>query len=393
MVLHDPEDGLIMRICVIAGVMLIGAALPAFAQPAVVARDALACGDGNAVRALNDGTDPHHNDNHWRSDVVARGHCGMLPRGMRVIEVGGDRDLIQIVSSTAGEAGHLFLEASDISAKPEGQEAAASAAHVAEPPTAPASPWRMNTSADGLATCQLDSDATAGHVALVATAVRPGVVRLILRRPSWSFPANTLVHADVAFSDNAVARLVGTAEGNELAVELTDVTLPPFIQEFSGSRTATISFTSMRNEPAWEVNLHDAAPAVSVLSDCIRQRHIAASPPLGEAAPPVADVAVTRPAILPYPLRRPAGSPMTPLKAVRSPDVNRAYSQCLQTEVRTQHTADDNPDYEALVTMSQCIPQWRAWMKDCRKGGQATDKDCTAGSLRAAKSDLAFVAR
>jgi len=104
--------------------MLMGIALSAVAQPALTTRDALACADGNAVRALNDETDPRRTNTTWRSEVAARGRCGILPRGMRVIKTGLDGDLIQIVSVVESGSATLFLQASDISVKPQGQEAA-----------------------------------------------------------------------------------------------------------------------------------------------------------------------------------------------------------------------------------------------------------------------------
>ena len=411
----------------------------AWAELAYTHRDAVACIDPRAVRALNNGADPRQADPAWIMDVARRGQCGTLPGGTPVTKTGEAADLARIVASNGGRPGELFIARADLGLAPPVQphdpatEAALSAfidhpapASPAPPPLpAPAAgPWQFSASSEGLYTCQIAADSAQGRLALVAVAARPRIARLLLQRTVWGIPPGTLVHATLSFAGDAPLQLVGIGDGTDITVDLTEVTLPPFLHGLTGAPAGTVTFTSVTNEPPWTLDLRGAAPAAAAMAACVRDHHINAPPPLGETRPMAAltpppppagrqpwsrqawsgqassgqgsgpdDAAPPSPRRPPPPARRaPAAAPPAPpvqqSQAQPSPepaDGTKAYVGCLRSEARSGQYTTGNADHNALTVLSQCIPEWRKWMDDCRKTYPGTGRDCTIDSIALAK--------
>ncbi len=406
-----------MRLLTIACVLLASVASIARAQPAHTTRDAVACVDPRAVRALSDTANPRHADPHWIIEVATNGQCGTLPAGTPVMKVGEEADLSKIVASGAGAAGQLLVRQADLKVTLPAQPDDSHVTQAAPPPppavqaAAPTAPWQFSASSEGLYTCQIAGGSAEGHVTLMAAMIRPKVVRLLLQKPAWGLAPGALVHVSLAFPGGNPVEVVGTGDGSEITVDLTELTLPLWVRGFTGAPTGTVTFTTMRNETPWSLDLRGAGPAIAAMAACVREHRIDVPPPLGDLAPPPVSVAPQPPPDgrtyarrnpsppVPQPAAPPprrvaaaqpgvSSQPGAPQQSRALDPVSKAYAGCVRTEARSGQYTEGNTDRNALAVLSQCIPEWRAWMEDCRKNARGTDRDCTVDSITLAKMDI-----
>ena len=244
---------------------------------------AAACAVARAATALGNAAEPRRADPGWVAFVVKDGRCTLLGAGTAVSVAGQSSGMAQIEYPRG--SGQLLFIAS-----------AALASDSVPPPTetAPPSLWSSASAGSGAAAaCGLSGPAGPGTLALTATADRPGVVRLILSKPSWQVTPRTPVRLNVAFAGMPPLSLAGTGGGASLEFALAD-SFKAWLHGFTAAASATLSFGG--NEAPWQLDLAGTSTAISAMAECIRESGSILAPPpfaapLPGAAFPVASAA------------------------------------------------------------------------------------------------------
>ena len=236
-------------------------------------QSAAACAVARAATALGNAAEPRRADPGWVAFVVKDGRCTLLGAGTAVSVAGQSSGMAQIEYPRG--SGQLLFIAS-----------AALASDSVPPPaeTAPSSAWSNASAGSGAeAACGLSGPAGSGTLALTATADRPGVVRLILSKPSWRMTPRTPVRLNAAFAGMPPLSLAGTGGGASLEFALTD-SFKAWLHGFTAAASATFSFGG--DEAPWQVDLAGTSTAMSAMAECIRESgSILAPPPFGAAQP------------------------------------------------------------------------------------------------------------
>ncbi len=305
-----------MRLQFASLALLLSGTAGAWAQPARTTREAYACVDPNAVRALSNTAEPRRYDRDWVNYVVRKGNCGTLPAGTVVNKSGASNELSSVQVTTQGQSAQLYIQGSNLNLdpaqsapEPPPTTAVAAAESAPEPAPEPAagansapesgddlaklvdklrveprrqrSSWKF-TRPDNGSGCQLDGFTKPGHTVILASPEHPGVLRLILQKTSWRIPANTPVNAAIAFSDGSNVPLTGTGSGTDIAFDLTEATLKPWLHGFTNAPNGKVNFTS-GNEPAWKLDLAGTPVVVNTLRKCIVDAKLDVPAPLAEA--------------------------------------------------------------------------------------------------------------
>ncbi len=319
----------------------------AVAQPARTTRDAYACVDPNAVRALSNTAEPRRYDRDWVNYVVRKGNCGTLPAGTAVNKSGSSDELSSVQVTTQGQSAQLYIQGSNLNpdpVQPPPEPPATTAVAAAEPaldaspapesgddlaklvdklrvePRRQRSSWKFSRS-EGGSGCQIDGFTKPGHTVIVASADHPGVVRLVLQKTSWRIPPATPVSASVSFSDGGNVPLEGVGNGSEIAFDLTEATLKPWLRGFTSTPAGKVAFTS-GNEPAWKLDLSGTPMVVNTLRRCIVDAKLNVPPPLAETPtqPFSASNSATQPFGMPAPAKPEAApSPRSEERIVSAP--------------------------------------------------------------------------
>ena len=245
-----------------------------------------ACANPRAVAALGNAAEPRRADPSWVAFVVRDGRCTTIEAGAFVSVIGQAGAVVQ-VEYPPGSGGHLFVAGASLS--PDAQLAAAD--------TTSAGGWTTANAGSGAdAACGLSGPAGSGTLALSAAASRPGIVRLVLSKPSWRVPPRTPVQITAAFSGMPVLSLSGVGQGTSLEFALGD-TFKPWLHGFTAAASGTLSFPGA-TEPPWQLDLAGTSAAVSAMVECVRESGtILAPPPLGSAVPAPAASDATRQAV------------------------------------------------------------------------------------------------
>jgi hypothetical protein len=255
---------------------------------------ATACANPRAATALEDPQEPRRADPSWVAFVVSDGRCVRIEAGAPVSVLGQAGGLSQI-EYPRGSGQRLFVAGTALlpDASPPAEEAK------------PAAGWTNASSGSGQdAACVLSGPAGPGTLAMSASADRPGVVRVIVSKPSWRVPPQTPARLSAAFSGMAALTLNGTGQGTSLEFALTDG-FKAWLHGFTASASGTLSFPGAAEGP-WQLNLAGTSAAASALAECVRASGIisapppfasaSAQPPTGVWSPPPASAA-SRPAL------------------------------------------------------------------------------------------------
>ncbi len=255
---------------------------------------ATACANPRAATALEDPQEPRRADPSWVAFVVSDGRCVRIEAGAPVSVLGQAGGLSQI-EYPRGSGQRLFVAGTALlpDASPPAEEAK------------PAAGWTNASSGFGRdAACVLSGPAGPGTLAMIASADRPGVVRVIVSKPSWRVPPQTPARLSASFSGMAALTLNGTGQGTSLEFALTD-DFKAWLHGFTASASGTLSFPGAAEGP-WQLNLAGTSAAASALAECVRASGIisapppfasaSAQPPTGVWSPPPASAA-SRPAL------------------------------------------------------------------------------------------------
>ena len=242
---------------------------------------ATACANPRAIAALGNAAEPRRADPSWVAFVVRDGRCTSIEAGASVSVIGQAGAVVQ-VEYPRGSGQHLFV--AGVSLSPDALPAAGDALPAVADTTS-ADGWTTANAGSGVdAACGLSGPAGSGTLALSAAAGRPGIVRLVLSKPSWRVPPRTPVQVNAAFSGMPVLSLPGVGQGASLEFALGDA-FKPWLHGFTAAASGTLTFPGA-TEPPWQLDLAGTSAAMSAMAECIRESGtIVAPPPLGSAVP------------------------------------------------------------------------------------------------------------
>ena len=240
---------------------------------------ATACANARATAALG-GSDPRRADPSWVAFVVNDGHCTRIEAGASVSVIGQTGNISQ-VEYPRGSGQQLFV-------------ASAAVLPDAAPPTpappvagetTPLNAWSTAGAGTGQdAACSLSGPAGPGTLAMSASADRPGVVRLILSKPSWRLQPRSPARLAVAFPGMPGLNLAGAGGGNSLEFML-GAELKAWVHGFTAASSGTLSFLGSTEAP-WQLELAGTSTAVSAMAECVKASGtILAPPPFASSQP------------------------------------------------------------------------------------------------------------
>ena len=236
---------------------------------------AAACVIARAATALGNAAEPRRADPSWVAFVVKDGRCTLLGAGTAVSVAGQSSGMAQI-EYPRGSGQFLFI-------------ASAALASGSAPPAeaASSSAWNNSSAGSGAdAACELSGPAGPGTLRLTATADRPGMVRLVLSKPSWQVTARTPVRINVAFAGMPSLSLAGAGRGASLDFALTD-SFKPWLHGFTAAASATVSCGG--TEAPGQLDLAGTSTAVTARAEGSRESGSIIAPAPFAAAQPGAE--------------------------------------------------------------------------------------------------------
>lgn len=237
---------------------------------------AIACANARATAALG-GSDPRRADPSWVAFVVNDGHCTRIEAGASVSVIGQAGNMSQ-VEYPRGSGQQLFVASTAIlpDAAPPTAPPTPTAPAVGE--TTPLNAWSNASAGAGQdAACSLSGPAGPGTLAMNASADHPGVVRLILSKPSWRLQSRSTARLVVAFPGMPGLNLAGAGVGNSLEFML-GTELKTWVHGFTAASSGTLSFPGATEAP-WPLELAGTSAAVSAMAECIKASGTILAPP------------------------------------------------------------------------------------------------------------------
>lgn len=233
---------------------------------------AIACANARATAALG-GSDPRRADPSWVAFVVNDGHCTRIEAGASVSVIGQAGNMSQ-VEYPRGSGQQLFVASTAI--LPDTAPPTPTAPAVGE--TTPLNAWSAASAGAGQdAACSLSGPAGPGTLAMNASADHPGVVRLIVSKPSWRLQPRSTARLVVAFPGMPGLNLAGAGVGNSLEFML-GTELKTWVHGFTAASSGTLSFPGATEAP-WPLELAGTSAAVSAMAECIKASGTILAPP------------------------------------------------------------------------------------------------------------------
>lgn len=246
---------------------------------------AIACANARATAALG-GSDPRRADPSWVAFVVNDGHCTRIEAGASVSVIGQTGNLSQI-EYPRGSSQQLFVASAAVLPDAAPPPAPATAAAPAAGETTPLNAWSTAGAGTGQdAACSLFGQAGPGTLAMSASADRPGVVRLILTKPSWRLQPRSTARLAVAFLGMPGLNLAGAGGGNSLEFVL-GAELKAWVHGFTAASSGTLSFPGATEAP-WQLELAGTSAAISAMAECVKASGTILAPPPFASSQPIA---------------------------------------------------------------------------------------------------------